>query len=1037
MNPAGRISPLLLLLPFLALQVQGERPFLHPLFSDHAVLQQRKEIPVWGWTEPGAEVIVSLAHQMMLAKADESGRWEVRLGPFAPGGPHELKVQGLQEAVVGDVMIGEVWLCSGQSNMEWPVSLSQNPEEEIGSADHPGIRLLTVPKRISAGPVESFEASWQVCSPETVADFSAVGYYFGRSLHQETGVPVGLIDATWGGTVAEAWVSGQGIGQLADFGPALSEVARWRGEEEEILRRYAESIQAWWKDNDPGSAPDAMWSRPSLGDSDWPEMQLPGHWEGDALPDFDGVVWFRKSFGIPALWEGSDLILHLARIDDGDTTFVNGHQVGSTLGWNTERRYRIPAGLLRKEGNVIAVRVLDTNGEGGFHGRPDEMYLAPAEGARPGAQPLSGWWKWKRGKERTELKPLPQPPGSSPNRVTVLYNGMIAPLVPYALRGAAWYQGESNAGRPTQYRTLLPTLIGDWRARFGQGDFPFLIVQLANFMQREAQPAESRWAALREAQDLAARNDPMTGLAVAIDIGEAGDIHPRNKQEVGRRLALEALRIAYGREDLVSQGPVFSGMVRNGASLVLSFDSVGSGLVARGGDSLEGFAVAGSDGRYVWAQARIEADRVVVASPEVEEPRSVRYAWANNPGANLYNREGLPAAPFRSDVEAAEIPGGFVPLFDGESLEGFEQINGSAVYEVVDGAILGTTTQGSPNSFLCTTRRFRDFELQFEVNLINPQLNSGVQIRSNSYAHDRGGRVHGYQVEISSNGHAGFVYDEARRGWLSTDRSDPKARGAFRTGDWNHYRILCQGDRIRTWVNHVPVADVTDSMTAEGFIGLQVHGVRGDPHWQVAWRNLWIREIEEDLGTPLFDGESLKGWTGSGRGWHVDSEGNLSRGEEPGGYLWTEESFGDFELRAEFRVSPGCNSGIFFRTDPGNPVQGGFEMQILDSHGKASPGKHDSGSLYDVLAPRVNSMRAAGEWNSCRIRAVGSEVAIYLNGERVVEADLSQWTEGNANPDGSRNKFRTPLAELPLKGHIGLQDHGHPVSFRNLYLRRL
>ena len=1020
------VSPLL---------TKAELPFLHPSFSDHAVLQRKASVPIWGWTEPGEQVVVSLAHQTMLAKADETGRWEVRLGPFNPGGPHRLKVAGSQTVVVDDVMIGDVWLCSGQSNMEWPVTLSQNPEKEIAAADYPLIRLLTVPKKVSPVPVKSFEASWQVCSPETIGDFSAVGYYFGRHLHQEINVPIGLIDSTWGGTVAEAWTSGDSLKTLADFRPAVAQVEAWAKSLTESESTYAQALNAWWRNNDPGSAALTHWAATSLDDSSWKRMTLPGLWEDGELPDFDGIVWFRKTFSIPKTWADQELVLRLARIDDVDTVFVNGRPVGSTYQWNQDRAYRVPADHLVAGENVLAIRVLDTGGGGGVYGAPTDLAIGLSSPESSGAQPLAGWWKYRVSAEKAALQAFPYRPGSSPNVASVLYNGMIAPLIPGAIKGATWYQGESNANRPVQYRTLLPTMIRDWRDRFALGDFPFLIVQLANFMPRLEQPSDPPWAALREAQALTAERDEQTGLAVAIDIGEAGDIHPRNKQEVGRRLALEALRIGYRRE-LVSSGPRFARMIVSGRSAILEFDSVGSGLAALGGGELTGFSLAGPDGKFVWAGAQIDGGKVIVSSPEVTEPDAVRYAWANNPECNLGNREGLPAIPFRTDRSNLTPPAGFVSLFDGETLTGFQRINGAAVYEVVDGTIVGTTSKGSPNSFLCTEKRYRDFELQFEVRLMNPQLNSGMQIRSNSYPHYRNGRVHGYQVEIAANGTAGFIYDEGRRGWLSQDRSDPAARAAYQRNGWNHYRILCVGDVMRTWVNGVPVAVVEDSLTSEGFIGLQVHGVRADPHWQVAWRNLWIREIEEDRKTALFDGKTLEGWQGKAGGWHVDQEGNLAR-RQNSGYLWTESAYDDFELSLDFRISEGGNSGIFIRTDPANPVQGGLEIQVFDSFGKKELNKHTSGALYDALAPRTNAMRPAEEWNHCVIRAVGSLLSVRLNGEEVIKADLNDWSQARVNPDGSKNKFRRPLKDFARTGHIGLQDHGQAVWYRNIRLESL
>jgi len=1012
-----------------------QNPFVHPLFSDHMVLQRRVQAPIWGWAEPGEQIVVSLAHQMALAKADASGRWEVKLGPFNPGGPHELKISGQETVVFKDVMIGDVWLCSGQSNMEWPVRASNNPDTEIAAAKYPNIRLYTVPKLVSPSPVSTIAANWEVCSPASIADFSAVGYFFGRELHQELNVPIGLIDSSWGGTIAEAWTSAGALNDLADFREAVADVELWAEEANETASGYDQKVAEWWVDNDPGSKTGGKWSDAAQDDSRWPQMALPVLWEEAGLKGFDGIVWFRKTFTVPERWGGDDLMLHLAKIDDADSTYVNGHLVGGVNNWNQNRAYRVPASVLVAGENTIAIRVLDTSGGGGIHGAPNDMYVKSADTSKVGAQPLSGWWKYQAASPLSELEPFPTRRGRSPNVSTVLYNGMIAPLLPYAIKGATWYQGESNASRPIQYRTLLPTMIEDWRTRFGVGDFPFLIVQLANFMARDDKPTNKDWAALREAQSLTAENDPQTGLAVIIDIGEANDIHPRNKQDVGKRLALAARKIGHDH-DIVSSGPQYRSMLVSGQSIALSFDHVGSGLVAKGGGTLEGFAIAGSNGKYVWADAEISGDRVIVSAPSVKSPVSVRYAWANNPACNLYNQEGLPAIPFRTDLEAAKAPAGFSSLFDGKSLKGFKQINGTADYEVVDGVILGTTKQGSPNSFLCTEKRYGDFELQFEVKLMNPELNSGVQIRSNSYSNYRDGRVHGYQVEISNNGNAAFIYDEARRGWLSKDRSDERARAAFQADQWNRYRILCVGDVMKTWVNDVPVANVTDSLTSEGFIGLQVHGVKGDPHWQVAWRNLWIREIDEDNSVSLFDGKTLDGWNGKPNGWYVDDEGHLAR-RQKSGYLWTEDTYGDFELSAEFKMGEGCNSGIFFRTNPENPVQGGFEIQVFDSFGREEIGTHDSGAFYDALVPRINAAKPAGEWNHCVIRAEGSMVWVTLNGEQVIEADLNDWTQGNKNPDGSRNKFKTALKDLPRVGHIGLQDHGKPVWFRNIRVEPL
>ncbi|HNR97831.1 MAG TPA: sialate O-acetylesterase [Planctomycetota bacterium] len=626
------------------------RPFVHPLFSDHMVIQRDAPVPVWGWTEPGREVAVTIAGVRATARAAADGKWLARLAPLAAGGPHVLEVTGPRRIVLADVLVGDVWICSGQSNMQWPVAASQAAEAEIAAADLPAIRLFTVPRRTAMEPEPLVAGAWTPCSPRSVPNFSAVGFFFGRELYKELGVPIGLIDSSWGGTVAEAWMSAEALAPMEDFARPVAEMKELAAAGKSGEDRFAQLMARWWRENDPGSKEEPRWENPAFDAAAWKTMRLPSKWEDAGLPNFDGLVWFRKEIELPAAWAGKEAILRLGPIDDRDTTWVNGARVGEGDDWTVPRTYKVPAGTLVAGRNVIAVRVLDTGGAGGLVGAPDQLALELAGGGAP-AVPLAGPWSWREAVPLARLGAAPQKPGSNPNVVTVLYNGMIAPLAPFAIKGAIWYQGESNADRPAQYRRLLPALIRDWRARFETGDFPFLVVQLANFMAPQKEPVEAGWAELREAQLLTAQADPKVGLAVTIDIGAADDIHPRNKQDVGRRLALEALRIG-GGGDIVSTGPEYAGMELRGGEIVLRFRGVGGGLVAGGGGKLKGFAIAGKDGKFAWADAAIAGDTVVVASPAVPEPVAVRYGWANNPDCNLYNKEGLPASPFRTDTEA-------------------------------------------------------------------------------------------------------------------------------------------------------------------------------------------------------------------------------------------------------------------------------------------------------------------------------------------------------------------------------------------------
>ncbi len=624
---------------------------LPAIIGDNMVLQQGKVVPIWGWAEPGEEVMVSVSwHSMQWGvKAGADGKWMFRMSCPEAGGPYEMTLKGKNTIALKNIMAGEVWVCSGQSNMEWPVAAAANGTQEVAAADYPNIRLFTVKKKIADAPEADCVGSWSQCSPPTVPGFSAVGYFFGRYLHKELDVPVGLINTSWGGTVAEAWTSGGALAKMPEFKAAVERIAAAKADPEGAMKKYRDELEQWQKKVELVGAEGKGCVEADFDDSGWSEMELPVLWEQGGLANFDGLVWFRKTVDVPEGLAGAELTLELGPIDDMDRTWVNGVKVGGheeAGQWTTPRSYKIPSNVIKAGRNVIVVRVLDTGGGGGIYGKAEQLKLEA--GGAAGEISLAGKWRYKVGYDLRKMPPQPQPPrwANNPNIPTVLYNGMISPLIPFAIQGAIWYQGESNAARAYQYRELFPLMITNWRQDWKTGEFPFLFVQLANFMAVDAEPVESAWAELREAQ-LMTLKLANTGMAVIIDIGEAADIHPRNKQDVGRRLGLWALARTYGRRVIYS-GPLYKSMKVEGNKIVLSFDHLGGGLVAKDG-GLKGFAVAGADRKFVWADARIEGRTVVVSSDKVAEPAAVRYGWANNPVCNLYNTEGLPASPFRTD----------------------------------------------------------------------------------------------------------------------------------------------------------------------------------------------------------------------------------------------------------------------------------------------------------------------------------------------------------------------------------------------------
>ena len=619
---------------------------LPQLFSDHMVLQRGKEITIWGSSSKRDRITVSLNGKEVKTRAAKDGKWQTTLPPMEAGGPFTLSVKGRKENLeIQDVLIGEVWICSGQSNMEWIVNNANNAKEEVATAKYPKIRHIKIPRIIGTEPHDRIKGTtqWEVCSPETAGNFTAVGYFFGRKLHQELDVPIGLINSSWGGTEVEAWISGQALDSLEVFRKELEYLTDYdpqtmqAKEEERLKNLFGGSLNVPVKMM--GGAP--AWAIPVVDMSSWKDMVLPGLWEQKGLPNVDGEIWFRRIINLTAEQIQKSCTLSLGPIDDRDETWINGRKIGETQQYNEKRLYKIPQGLLQEGPNSIAIKVLDTGGGGGIYGSPEELYLQVGEEKIS----LVGIWKYKA--SSIEVKTALQPNGYA----SVLYNGMIKPLIPYAFQGAIWYQGESNASRAHQYQTLFPLMIRDWRNQWGQGDFPFLFVQLANFKQPLSQPEESDWAELREAQAKALKL-PSTGMASAIDIGEANDIHPRNKQDVGLRLAFHALKDTYGKGDMIASGPNYEGMEIQGTKIAISFSDVGKGLEVKDKYGyIRGFSIAGNDKRFYWAHAVLTGkNTVLVASPKVDKPISVRYGWADNPDdLNLYNSAQLPANPFRTD----------------------------------------------------------------------------------------------------------------------------------------------------------------------------------------------------------------------------------------------------------------------------------------------------------------------------------------------------------------------------------------------------
>ncbi len=636
---------------------------LSSVFSDHMVLQRDQRVAIWGWGVAGDRVTVKFAGQEASIVVGKDGRWLVRLEPMkASAEPREMVVSASREKVevrIKDVLVGDVWVGSGQSNMEWSVGQSANAAAELAAANHGTIRLFGVPRKAFVEVQTDVDAAWQECTPKNVENFSAVAYYFGRALKESLGVPIGLINSSWGGTRIEAWMSKESLKTVDRTRKEVEAMERSLNDPkiQESAAEYTRDPIGWTRKQviaDPENAGFGKgWASAEFDDTGWREMKVPARWTEQGHP-YSGVFWFRREVDVPAAWAGKDLVLAMGACDKHDTTYFNNVRVGA-IGWEkveawcTPREYRIPGGLVRAGKNVIATRIYSYLFDGGLIGPENQMKVSVANDGEASI-PLAGYWKYEvESNFGFQAAPIPPLSEGNSNAVHILYDSMIHPLLPLGIRGVIWYQGESNEGYPKLYRELFPLMIRDWRKAFGQ-EFAFLFVQLANYKPLQTEPSEGGWATLREAQT-AALEVPGTGMAVAIDVGDAIDIHPKNKQEVGRRLALAALAKEYGK-DIVYSGPLYQSHAVEKDAVRVRFAHVAEGLRTTDDALPTGFAIAGADGKFVWAEARIEGDGVVLRNPEVKKPAAVRYGWAMNPCVNLVNSAGLPASPFRTDEDA-------------------------------------------------------------------------------------------------------------------------------------------------------------------------------------------------------------------------------------------------------------------------------------------------------------------------------------------------------------------------------------------------
>lgn len=615
---------------------------LPQIISNGMILQRDRKIIIWGWADANEKVSVSFNGKQRKATA-AGGRWNVEFPAMKAGGPFQMTISGSNQITIKDILVGDLWLCAGQSNMVHQLDIHDVLyANDIRNANNPQIRHFKVPTKTDLnGPSDDTGAtSWQLAVGEEVRPFSAVAYFFALKLYEKYRVPIGLVNASVGGTPIEAWIGEEGFKEFPESIKTITQNKDTSYVNGLERRRRAAAPAPPKGPTDKGLTASVPWYSTEFIPKNWRSINIPGYWEDQGIRDLNGVVWYRKEISVPGSMAGKPARIFLGRIVDANTIYINGKEVGNTTYQYPQRRYKVPADVLKAGKNVFVIRVSNFGGKGGFV--PDKPYYLFADGD---TVDLKGTWQYKVG---DVFKPVPPSFAglNAQNQPASLYNGMVAPYINLNVKGVLWYQGEANTGRASEYTAFLKALVADWRQRFDDPSMPFIYAQLPGFMDVNYLPSESDWAVLRESQ-AKALTVPNTAMTVNIDLGEWNDIHPDNKKDVGERMALAALKLAYN-ENVVYSGPIYKDHRIDGNKVIIGFDHIGGGLITIDGEAPGAFAIAGPDKKFVWANAKIEGDHVVVWSDEVPNPKFVRYAWADNPdNPNLFNKEKLPASPFR------------------------------------------------------------------------------------------------------------------------------------------------------------------------------------------------------------------------------------------------------------------------------------------------------------------------------------------------------------------------------------------------------